>query len=60
MIYVGPYGTEQAFNVIVPVIEEKELEVIGPPVEIWLDDPNQVKPEEYQTEIVIPVREKNK
>jgi effector-binding domain-containing protein len=45
---------------LAPVIEEKELEVIGPPVEIWLDDPNQVKPEEYQTEIVIHVREKNK
>jgi hypothetical protein len=59
MIYKGPYDTVgQGYSVIIPFIEENNLEVIGPPVERWLDDPNQVKLEECRTEIIIPVREK--
>lgn len=59
MIYKGPYDTVgEGYSVILPFIEENKLEVIGPPVERWLDDPNQVKLEECRTEIIIPVREK--
>jgi len=59
MIYKGPYETVgQAYNIILPFIEENNFEVIGPPVERWLDDPNQVKLEECRTEIIIPIREK--
>lgn len=59
MIYKGSYDTVgQGYSVIIPFIEENNLEVIGPPLEMWLDDPNQVKLEECRTEIVIPVREK--
>lgn len=59
MIYKGPYDTVgQAYNIILPFIEENNFEVIGPPVERWLDDPNQVKLEDCRTEIIIPIREK--
>ena len=59
MIYKGPYDTVgQAYNIIVPFIEENNLEVIGPPVERWLDNPNQVELEDCRTEIILPVRKK--
>jgi effector-binding domain-containing protein len=38
--------------------EENNFEFIGPPVERWLDDPNQVKLEDCRTEIIIPIRKK--
>jgi AraC family transcriptional regulator len=59
MIYKGPYDTVgQAYNIILPFIEENNFEVIGPPVERWLDDPNQVELDECRTEIIIPIRQK--
>jgi effector-binding domain-containing protein len=59
MIYKGPYDTVgQAYNIILPFIEENNFEVIGPPVERWLDDPNQVKLEDCRTEIILPIKEK--
>lgn len=57
MIYVGPYETTvQAFNTIIPFIDEEEMEIIGPPIQIYLDDPSQVPPESCRTEFLIPVR----
>jgi effector-binding domain-containing protein len=57
MIYVGAYESiGLAFNTIVPYIEEHNLKIVGPPVEIWLDDPNQVKPQDCRTKVIIPVK----
>jgi len=59
MIYKGAYDTVgQAYNIILPFIEENNFEVIGPPVERWLDDPDQVELDECRTEIIIPIRQK--
>ena len=56
MIYVGAYESiGLAFNIIVPFIEENDLRIVGPPVEIWMDDPNEVKPQDCRTEVIIPV-----
>ena len=56
MIYVGAYASiGLAFNTIVPYIEENNLKIVGPPVEIWMDDPNQVKPQDCRTKVIIPV-----
>ena len=58
MIYVGAYESiNLAYNIILPTLEEKNMEIIGPPLIIWMDDPGQVKPEECRTELIIPVRE---
>lgn len=37
---------------------EQDVEVVGPPVEAHLDDPGETRPEEYLTEILIPVHER--
>lgn len=59
MIHKGLYeSVGLAYNIILPFIEKNNLEVTGPPIEKWLDDPNQVKLEECRTEIIVPVGEK--
>jgi len=58
MIHVGPYVlVDLAYSVMIPLIEEKGMEVVGPPIETWLDDPDQVKPEDCRTEIIVPIRQ---
>jgi len=61
MIHVGPYEmVDLTYSKMIPYIEENDMEVIGPPVETWLDeDPSQVNPENLRTEVIIPVRGKN-
>ena len=58
----GSYETAlgNAQNIIIPYIEENGLEVVGPPLEIWLGDPNEDKPEDLGVEIIIPIREPRK
>ncbi len=57
MIHVGPYEmVDLAYSVMIPYIEENGMEVIGPPIETWLDDPDQVKPEDCRAEVIIPIR----
>lgn len=54
----GPYETVgNAYNIIIPYIEENGLKVIGPPVEIWRGNPQEDKPEDLTSEIIIPIRE---
>ena len=56
-IYVGPYETaSQAYNTMIPFIDEENMEIIGPPIQMYLDDPSQVPPESCRTEILIPVK----
>ncbi|MCK4835719.1 MAG: GyrI-like domain-containing protein [Candidatus Aminicenantes bacterium] len=61
-IHIGPYElVGNAFNVIFPALEEKGFAVNGPIMNRWLDDdPDQVKPENYRTEIIIPVKKRSK
>jgi len=60
MIHIGPYEmVGLAYSRMIPYIEENGMEVIGPPIETWLDeDPNQVDPANRRTEVIIPVRTK--
>jgi effector-binding domain-containing protein len=61
IIHHGPYETAaNAFNIILPFIEEKELEIAGPYVVIWMGNPRHDKPEDLKTKIIIPVKGKNK
>jgi len=62
IISKGPYETAlgNAQNIIIPYIEEKGLEVVGPPIEIWLGNPSEDKPEDLGVEIIIPIREPEK
>ena len=55
----GPYSTvANTFNIIIKYIEENNYDMVGPPVDIWLGDPNRDKPEDLKTEIIIPVAKK--
>jgi len=49
------FGVSQIKSLIEPILVGLHLITVS-----GLDDPNQVKPEGYQTEIFIPVQEKNK
>ena len=59
IICKGYYETAlgNAQNIIIPYIEENGLEIVGPPVEIWLGNPNEDEPEDLGVEIIIPIRE---
>ena len=58
--HYGPFETvANSFSVILSYIEENGLEIAGPPVEIWMGDPSQDKPEELKTRIIIPVKQLN-
>jgi effector-binding domain-containing protein len=58
-VHQGPFETAMnSFNVLISYLEEHGLEVIGPPLEIWIGNPAQDKPEELKTEILVPVRVK--
>ena len=53
----GPYETAaNSFNKLLASIEEQGLEIAGPPLQIWMGDPRQDKPEELKTKIIIPVK----
>ena len=60
MIHVGPYEmVDLTYSKMIPYIEQNGMEVIGPPIETWLDeDPSQVDPANLRTEVIIPVRTK--
>jgi len=57
VIHHGPYETTaNSFNSLLASIEEKGLEIEGPPVQIWMGDPDRDKPEDLKTKIIIPVK----
>lgn len=60
MIHVGPYEmVGLTYTKMIPYIEQNGMEVIGPPIETWLDeDPSLVDPAHRRTEVIIPVRTK--
>jgi effector-binding domain-containing protein len=60
--HIGPYElVGNAFNVIFPALEKMGFVVNGPIMNRWLDEnPDQVKPENRRTEIIIPVKKRSK
>jgi effector-binding domain-containing protein len=58
MMHTGYLG--QIYNVIGPYIEEKSLEVIGPPLVKMIEIPNKDRPDLLRAEFIIPVRKRNK
>lgn len=55
--HYGPFETvANSFSIILSYIEENELEIAGPPAEIWMGDPSRDKPGDLKTRIIIPVR----
>lgn len=56
--HVGPYErVGAAYKVLMDTVAQRGLEPTGPSREIYLTDPTQVEsPEEYVTEVVLPVR----
>ncbi len=55
-IHKGPYeGVEATYRELGGWIATEGYEMSGPPMEIYMSDPNEVAPEEYLTEIQFPV-----
>ena len=57
VIHHGPYETAaNSFNSLLASIEDQDLKIDGPPLQIWMGDPRQDKPEKLRTKIIIPVK----
>ncbi len=55
-MYRGPYeGIEATYNSLMQWVAENGYSLEGPPEEIYYSDPNEVPPEDYLTEIRMPV-----
>ncbi len=55
-MHQGPYeGVAPAYERLIAWIGEQGLQVSGPPMEAYLNDPHEVPPEQILTEIMIPV-----
>jgi effector-binding domain-containing protein len=60
LIYKGPYeGEGVAYNTLLGWVEANGYQMAGPNREVYLNEPGKVAPNEYITEIQIPI-EKNK
>jgi effector-binding domain-containing protein len=56
-VHQGPYDeVGDAYARLRAWIGEQGLAVVGPPMEAYLNDPGETKPEAYLTEVMIPVR----
>lgn len=57
-MHQGPYEeVGAAYERLMAWIAERGLEVSGPPMEAYLNDPYEVPPEQILTEVMIPVRQ---
>jgi len=57
LVYKGPYesiGPE--YGKLLAYVDQEGLEITGPMMDVYLNDPNSVPPEEILTEIMIPVK----
>lgn len=55
-VFTGPYSMmKPAYDAIDLFIKDMGVAISGPPVEIYLNDPETVAPEELQTKIIFPV-----
>jgi AraC family transcriptional regulator len=58
-LYKGPFEkVGDVYPVVFKQIAEKGYAAAGPVMENYLDDPNNTKPEDLRTEIIIPVAKK--
>ncbi len=56
-VHRGPYDeVGLAYGSLMAWIAEQGLAVVGPPMESYLNDPAEVSPNDYLTEIMVPVR----
>lgn len=57
-MHQGPYEeVAAAYEHLTAWIAEQGLEVSGPPMEAYLNDPYEVPPEQILTEVMVPVRQ---
>lgn len=58
-LHIGPYEeSDKAYEIILKYIDEKGYKVIWPTFEKYLNDPQTVKPQELQSQIIVPVEKK--
>lgn len=58
-VHQGPYDeVGEAYARLRGWIADQGFEVVGPPMEAYLNDPGETRPEEYLTEVMIPVHER--
>ncbi len=56
-VHRGPYNeVAQAYERLMAWIADQGFEVAGPPMEAYLNDPGETSPDEYLTEVMVPVR----
>lgn len=57
--YTGPYdGVGEVYGRLMSWIAEHDYAVAGPPIEIYLNSPREVSPEQLRTQILVPIQEK--
>jgi len=57
LIHKGPYDNIAAgYEAILSYVQENDYEITGPMIDLYLNDPNSVEPEELMTEIQIPIK----
>ena len=58
-VHKGPYDeVGSAYQRLMAWMAEQGCELVGPPMEAYLNDPSEVSPDEYLTEVMVPVRER--
>jgi effector-binding domain-containing protein len=56
LVYKGPYeGISESYNALGNWIEANGYQIAGPIREVYMSDPAKTKPEDYVTEIQMPV-----
>ncbi len=57
ILHIGPYDQlAKSYDVVMKYIKRNGYKVIWPTFEQYLSDPKKVKPEEYSTDIWIPIK----
>jgi effector-binding domain-containing protein len=57
LIHKGPYDTiADGYKAILSYVQENDYEIAGPMMDLYLNDPNSVEPEDLMTEIQIPIK----
>jgi len=57
-VHKGPYeNCEASYDELFEWIKDKGYKITGPIREVYMNDPNEVKPEKIKTEIYVPIEE---
>jgi AraC family transcriptional regulator len=58
-VHVGPYErVHETYAKMTAYLEKNGWKIVGPPYEMYLDNPEEVAPEKLRTEITMPVEKK--